>query len=101
MFLSVPPLCPHAVPCHIPPRPADGMIRRIVSAVLWWTSCLVLQASTPSYFTHAWQTEDGVPGNNVTAIVQTRDGYLWVGTRSGLARFDGAHFTTFDSANAP
>ena len=42
-----------------------------------------------------WQTEDGLPGNEVTALVQTRDGYLWVGTTSGLARFDGVRFVKF------
>ena len=42
-----------------------------------------------------WQTEDGLPGNEVTAIVQSRDGYLWVGTSAGLARFDGVRFTRF------
>ena len=42
-----------------------------------------------------WQTEDGLPGNEVTALLQTRDGYLWVGTSAGLVRFDGAKFTRF------
>jgi ligand-binding sensor domain-containing protein/signal transduction histidine kinase len=42
-----------------------------------------------------WQTEDGLPGNEVTALLQTRDGYLWVGTSAGLARFDGVRFTRF------
>jgi ligand-binding sensor domain-containing protein len=42
-----------------------------------------------------WQTEDGLPGNEVTALLQTRDGYLWIGTSAGLARFDGMRFTRF------
>jgi len=42
-----------------------------------------------------WQTKDGLPQNTVNAIVQTRDGYLWVGTSSGLTRFDGARFRAF------
>lgn len=42
-----------------------------------------------------WQAEDGLPGNEVTALLQTRDGYLWVGTSAGLARFDGMRFTRF------
>ena len=42
-----------------------------------------------------WQTEDGLPGNEVTAILQTRDGYLWIGTSAGLARFDGVRFMRF------
>src|ERR1700689_3442770 len=39
-----------------------------------------------------WQTDDGLPAANVTGIAQTRDGYLWLATQSGLARFDGAQF---------
>ncbi|HSI11252.1 MAG TPA: two-component regulator propeller domain-containing protein, partial [Chthoniobacter sp.] len=45
--------------------------------------------------TRSWQTEHGLPQNSVGAIVQTRDGYLWVGTGAGLARFDGVRFRTF------
>ena len=52
-------------------------------------------------FSRSWKTEDGLPDNAVTAVVQTRDGYLWVGTYGGLVRFDGAHFTVFNSANTP
>ncbi|HWD92630.1 MAG TPA: two-component regulator propeller domain-containing protein [Verrucomicrobiae bacterium] len=39
-----------------------------------------------------WQAEDGLPNNIVQAIAQTPDGYLWVGTREGLALFDGEQF---------
>ncbi len=45
--------------------------------------------------------EQGLPQNKVTAVVQTRDGYLWVGTYNGLARFDGVRFTVFDENNTP
>lgn len=44
-----------------------------------------------------WQTEQNLPHNTVAAIQQTREGYLWVGTLGGLARFDGVRFTTFDA----
>ena len=43
----------------------------------------------------SWGTGAGLPQNSVNAIVQTRDGYLWLGTRDGLARFDGVRFTVF------
>jgi ligand-binding sensor domain-containing protein/signal transduction histidine kinase len=39
--------------------------------------------------------------DSVTAVVQTHDGYLWLGTYHGLVRFDGVRFTVFDSGNAP
>jgi ligand-binding sensor domain-containing protein/signal transduction histidine kinase len=48
-----------------------------------------------------WQTEQGLPQNTVQAILQTRDGYLWIGTRDGLARFDGWRFVTFDKRTTP
>ena len=45
----------------------------------------------PSAFT----SDDGLPRSGVNAIVQTRDGYLWIGTFGGLTRFDGLAFNTF------
>jgi diguanylate cyclase (GGDEF)-like protein/putative nucleotidyltransferase with HDIG domain len=53
-------------------------------------------------YTHdGWQTEQGLPQNTVPAAVQTRDGYIWLGTELGLVRFDGVHFTVFDEGNTP
>ncbi|HZV34546.1 MAG TPA: two-component regulator propeller domain-containing protein, partial [Verrucomicrobiae bacterium] len=63
-----------------------------------------VSASTNSavqYSSRAWQTDEGLPQNTVQTIAQTRDGYLWVGTPGGLARFDGLHFTVFDPQNTP
>jgi signal transduction histidine kinase/ligand-binding sensor domain-containing protein len=48
-----------------------------------------------------WTTEQGLPQATVLAITQTRDGYLWLGTYNGLARFDGVRFTIFDKRNTP
>jgi signal transduction histidine kinase/ligand-binding sensor domain-containing protein len=42
-----------------------------------------------------WTTHDGLPQSRVKAIARGHDGYLWLGTEAGLARFDGAHFKTF------
>ncbi len=47
-----------------------------------------------------WQIENGLPQNTVTSITQTRDGYIWVGTHEGLARFDGVRFKIFDKHNS-
>ncbi|WP_146180345.1 sensor histidine kinase [Opitutus sp. ER46] len=43
----------------------------------------------------------GLPGSVVTAVAQGRDGYIWVGTTSGLARFDGVRFVSFRAADTP
>ncbi|MGC4071931.1 MAG: two-component regulator propeller domain-containing protein [Nibricoccus sp.] len=48
-----------------------------------------------------WDVSSGLPQNSVQVIKQTSDGYLWVGTGDGLARFDGAAFTVFTHANTP
>ncbi|MCP3917269.1 MAG: hypothetical protein GY711_17105 [bacterium] len=51
------------------------------------------------YKTTLWTTAHGLPQHTVTSIEQTADGYLWVGTFGGLARFDGVDFQVFDIAN--
>ena len=48
--------------------------------------------NNPAWSARAWQLDDGLPDNSVTGITQTSDGYLWLATESGLARFDGVHF---------
>jgi ligand-binding sensor domain-containing protein/signal transduction histidine kinase len=50
-----------------------------------------------------WRTSDdlGLPADLVTSIIQTRDGFLWVGTSAGLARFDGANFTDIKEVRPP
>ncbi len=48
-----------------------------------------------------WTADDGLPQNSVYGIVQTRDGYLWLATVDGLARFDGVRFTIFNKSNSP
>ena len=47
----------------------------------------------------SWSTEDGLPQNSVHAILQTHDGFLWIATEGGLARFDGLNFRIFQQAN--
>lgn len=53
------------------------------------------------FITRLWLMEDGLPHNNVEAVAQTPDGYLWAGTSAGLARFDGVRFVVFDVNNTP
>lgn len=48
-----------------------------------------------------WRAQDGVRLSFTSNLVQTHDGYLWLSTQSGLTRFDGLHFKTFDGENTP
>src|SRR5271166_5649819 len=74
-----------------------------LSAALWAERTLVpdsKQVRTVGPFIHeTWRIEDGLPQNSVSAIAQTRDGYLWLATFDGLVRFDGSRFTVFNPAN--
>lgn len=58
-------------------------------AFLGFAAGWIAFAEGSSWFARSWQVEDGLPGDNITGIVQTQDGFLWIATQSGLARFDG------------
>ena len=51
------------------------------------------------YVIKNWNVKDGLPESSVTCFEQTNDGYLWIATWNGLARFDGLRFTSFHSGN--
>src|SRR5579872_2279654 len=51
------------------------------------------------YVHNVWRTEEGLPQNSVQVVLQTQDGYLWMGTQEGLVRFNGAEFKLFHKAS--
>ncbi len=53
------------------------------------------------YVHSIWRTRDGLPESSVNKILETSDGFLWVGTEAGIARFDGVRFAVFDHTNTP
>ena len=59
--------------------------------------CLVLilavLAAAPRFVNY--RAADGLPSNTVYAMAQDPDGILWIGTRNGLASFDGRHFQAY------
>ncbi len=55
----------------------------------------------PDYLVKHFTVEDGLPVNTITGFVQARDGYLWMTTFDGFVRFDGEHFTVFNTENSP
>ena len=75
-------------------------LRRIIWAALALASAAHLSAAA-DFRIDRWTTAEGLPQNTINTVVQTRDGYLWVATFGGLARFDGVRFTIFNPVNAP
>lgn len=59
------------------------------------------QKAVTQYIIDSWTAETGLPQSSVWAVLQTSDGYLWIGTEEGLVRFDGVKFTVFDEDNTP
>ena len=81
-------------------------ITRCASALLLLSGAAATAALEPStslanYGRQAWVMENGLPQNTVQALAQTKDGFLWLGTESGLVRFDGVEFQTYDRNSAP
>src|SRR5215475_13159685 len=55
----------------------------------------------PAYSRRVWRSADGLPEDFAQSLAQTQDGYLWIGTSGGLARFDGVSFAVFNRENTP
>src|SRR5215813_9363751 len=60
-----------------------------------------LKGGAATYHFDIWTTDNGLPQNSVTSILQTHDGFLWLTTYDGLVRYDGVQFRIFNAANAP
>jgi signal transduction histidine kinase/ligand-binding sensor domain-containing protein len=81
-------------------------ILRMLWLFLWlgaavWGQTLSTHKVLGRYQQLIWQDQHGLPQNGVLAIRRTRDGYLWLGTIEGAARFDGMRFVVFDNNNTP
>ena len=53
------------------------------------------------YVRDSWSIEDGLPQITALCLAQDRQGYLWIGTQSGLSRFDGVRFTNYLPQDTP
>jgi signal transduction histidine kinase/ligand-binding sensor domain-containing protein len=96
-----------AASLRIPPESARTLkvCRLVAAAMLLRCAALspALEPSPPlaSFGRQAWAMENGLPQNTVQALVQTRDGFVWLGTEVGLVRFDGNGFQVFDRNTSP
>ena len=68
-------------------------LRVLVAWVMVMSS--LASAANFDWSLRVWQTDEGLPNNNVTSLIQTRDGYMWVATAGHFARFDGVQFEEF------
>jgi diguanylate cyclase (GGDEF)-like protein len=80
------------------------LLRHCGALLLFATFALPALALDPAlqmtqYVHRSWSSNDGLPQDSINGIAQTRDGYLWMATQEGLARFDGVEFVTFDARN--
>lgn len=64
-------------------------------------AAMAQERSLAQYSMRVYTTEQGLPQNEVRSMAQTPDGYLWFGTRDGVARFDGMKFTVFRQETTP
>ncbi len=57
--------------------------------------------STGAYVRRILDRRDGLPESQVNSVVRSAEGYLWLGTRRGLVRYDGLAFTLYEPGNTP
>ncbi len=71
---------------------------RIAGALIFWFCCCTTfgQSTHFEYLHKIWRTEEGLPNPVIRSIIQSQNGYLWLGTDEGLTRFDGVQFKDFD-----
>ncbi|MGV8961463.1 MAG: diguanylate cyclase [Stenotrophomonas sp.] len=68
----------------------------LLCAALWLPSAVAARHTVAG-----WGMEQGLPHNLVQSVAQGSDGFLWLGTWEGVARFNGKTFTVFDRQNTP
>ena len=78
----------------------------VALSALLWTLCgaviftTIVHAQGANNLGHqSWSTENGLPQNSVHQVFQSRDGYIWIATEDGVARFNGIEFKVFNHEN--
>lgn len=73
---------------------SSNFIRRgvLVWGLVWQAWALDPARNATQYVRQRWGVEQGLPSGPIYTMAQGQDGYLWIGTESGLVRFDGIGF---------
>src|SRR4030095_9097614 len=85
-------------------KPVSFRLTHLIFALLIWSgtaNALDPKRELSQFGVEVWLTENGLPQNTVHAITQTKNGYVWIATEGGLARYDGINFRIFDRQNTP
>jgi signal transduction histidine kinase/ligand-binding sensor domain-containing protein len=76
-----------------------GLIIGAMAAAVLAAGAAPARPQAPGYALSVWASEKGLPPGDVFAVNQDAEGYLWVGTPTGLLRFDGSRFVPWSSIN--
>ncbi len=89
--------------CFAPMRIAFALLALLPIAHAWAAAPITVARIKPmaELSREVWTTRNGLPHNQVNAIRQTPDGYLWFATWEGVARYNGVGFRVFDRSNTP
>jgi ligand-binding sensor domain-containing protein len=87
-------MCQFTLPTY---RLVAGVVLPLLQLTMAATVAPSLGAQGSSVQVRRFTVEDGLAQNDVRSVVQDRTGFLWVGTRRGLQRFDGYTFTRYAS----
>src|SRR5690349_12438707 len=94
----------HILKSNVSPlcKPLPAVALRLCAGLLLVQAAQALDPhkSLSQYSRTTWTQEHGLPQDAIRAITQTNDGYLWLGTDEGLARFDGYEFVVYDKAKS-
>lgn len=80
---------------------AAGFVVLLLAPAAGHADGVASSMASVQYTRRLWRVQDGLPEDTVQALAQTADGFLWVGTTGGLARFDGSRFTIFGESTTP
>ena len=68
---------------------------RFLFSILIAFCSTTLRIAAQEYSYSHYDTQEGLAGSVVYSIAQCRDGFIWIGTETGLSRFDGINFKTY------
>lgn len=80
---------------------SSGLPPRVWLTLAFALVFVVGRPAAAQYRIDTWTTEQGLPQNSIFQVLQTPDGFLWISTFGGLARFDGLGFRVFDTTTNP